>query len=319
MAAIIAGCHESELTKFNEAPTARITQPLPDAEQPEGKLFTAQGQVGDEDDPVEDLLVTWYKGDEFGPQCIDMAPADNGQTRCDFALGAENQNITLEVMDPSGKETWDVITVVSIPAQGPVVTIESPLDGAEYREGETISLLGNVQDEEDVESALVAWWANEQGTVLIDQEEVDVPDNGEISNVIDDLSPGGHMLRLFCSDTTGRTNYAGVTVEILAPPTASITGPPNGTTFDEDAIVLFMGRVGDANDMPSALSVSWSSSTIGVLDTTPADDNGDINFATDALSVGNHVITLLVTDTHGDTASAMSTIEISATEGDTGD
>jgi hypothetical protein len=116
--ALIAGCQDSEFVKFNEAPTARITSPEANTSFAEGDQFTARGQVGDEDDPVENLVVTWHLGDEFGPQCIEVEPLDDGRTSCDFALDANGKEISLLVVDPSGEESWDFVHVLSIPAQG---------------------------------------------------------------------------------------------------------------------------------------------------------------------------------------------------------
>ncbi len=330
--AFTAGCHESQFTKFNEAPTAKITIPQTNTEKHEGENFEVQGQVGDQDDPIEELRVTWYKGDEFGAQCVELVPADNGQTRCDFAIGSESQEITLEVVDPSGKQTWDVITVVSIPAQGPEIIITAPEDGDVYAEGTAIPLKAVVNDEEDVESALSCEWTdatsnNGEGddtadTVIVSREDIDVPDNGQISNYVSHLEAGNYILRLKCSDTTGRDNYADVSIEVEAqagPPTVEITGPPSGHAFNEEALVQFAATVDDPDDEFTTLNISWTSSLDGEVDNTPCDANGDIQFATDQLSIGLHEVTLTVTDEMDHAATDAITIEITALEGsDTG-
>jgi hypothetical protein len=82
---------------------------------------------------------------------------------------------------------------------------------------------------------------NDQDEVLIAAEDIDIPDNGEVSTYFSDLPGGEQILRLYCADTTGRTNYAEVMIDILAAPTAAISGPPDSASFAQGAMIIFTG------------------------------------------------------------------------------
>jgi hypothetical protein len=90
------------------------------------------------------------------------------------------------------------------------------------------------------------------------------------------------------------------------PPSVSITGPADGSTFDSGATILFEGTASDTEDHNATLtdSLAWSSSIDGSIGT------GGSFSAT--LSDGDHAITASVTDSGGKTGSA----SISITVGD---
>ena len=80
------------------------------------------------------------------------------------------------------------------------------------------------------------------------------------------------------------------------PPAATITLPPDGSTYDEGTPVEFYGIVDDSQQPPETLSVSWTSDIDGLLGEAPATTTGDVELVTASLSPGNHVITLQVID-----------------------
>jgi hypothetical protein len=88
-------------------------------------------------------------------------------------------------------------------------------------------------------------------------------------------------------------------------PSASITSPPDGSAFDEGAVVTFEALVSDDFDPLSALNIGWSSDRDGALESAGSGaDNGIVTFSTANLSAGNHAITLLVVDSEGEGGSA---------------
>ncbi|MEM1205214.1 MAG: PKD domain-containing protein [Acidobacteriota bacterium] len=88
-------------------------------------------------------------------------------------------------------------------------------------------------------------------------------------------------------------------------PSASISAPANGASFEQGASVTFTGSAGDAEDGDLSASLSWSSSIDGALGT-------GASVATSALSVGSHTITASVTDSGG--LSASTTVAVTVTQ-----
>ena len=87
------------------------------------------------------------------------------------------------------------------------------------------------------------------------------------------------------------------------PPNVSIVSPPDGTTVDEGQVIGFEAAVADDFDADKDLQVRWSSTVNGEFDGLFTVESGFARFETANLDPGNHDITILVTDTKGETAS----------------
>ncbi len=86
-------------------------------------------------------------------------------------------------------------------------------------------------------------------------------------------------------------------------PNASIDLPLDGASFSASEAIEFVGTVGDSEDHPTSLIVSWSSDVDGVLQSgIPSDDDGSTLLTTGSLSPGGHTIVLHVADPSGKTA-----------------
>ncbi|NOY24752.1 MAG: hypothetical protein GXP62_02670 [Oligoflexia bacterium] len=95
------------------------------------------------------------------------------------------------------------------------------------------------------------------------------------------------------------------------PPNVTISNPPSGSAFDEYQTVTFTARVGDDQDLPEDLLVSWTSSIEGALPDGPVPDaDGLLVYSTANLSPGNHVITLQAIDTQAEAGSFDVTVTI---------
>lgn len=104
-------------------------------------------------------------------------------------------------------------------------------------------------------------------------------------------------------------NEAGVQ-SYNTPPLVAILAPEDGSAVDPGALVEFLGEARDGQDESAELQITWLSSLDGVLDTSVPDRNGDMQFATNALSAGSHVITLSAVDSKGDSAEATMTLQV---------
>ncbi len=91
------------------------------------------------------------------------------------------------------------------------------------------------------------------------------------------------------------------------PPTASITIPSDGSTYDESQSISFTGTGTDPEDgdLPSS-SFAWVSSRDGQI------NSGNKSFSRSNLSAGTHTITLTVTDRDGATDSDSISVTVGA-------
>ena len=97
-------------------------------------------------------------------------------------------------------------------------------------------------------------------------------------------------------------------------PTINLLSPEEGEQFVETSPVAFSAMVRDDFDAPSEIQLSWSSSQDGEFNTDFADGQGSVTFEYDALSVGEHQITLQATNAIGSSISSVVNIYIVSAE-----
>jgi hypothetical protein len=96
-----------------------------------------------------------------------------------------------------------------------------------------------------------------------------------------------------------------------SPPNVSFQSPSDGSAVNEATQLDFQAVVSDNEDAPEALSLTFSSDLSGILtQEETADQDGVVKYGTASLAVGNHVITLQVVDTDGDSAEDTVSVEI---------
>jgi hypothetical protein len=198
----------------------------------------------------------------------------------------------------------------------PEATISSHGDGQDVPLGEPLQLVGQVFDEEDDAAQLRASWLLNGLVVCAEHtpqddgftacETTPPADASELIVTLQVLDPDD----AFAEDTVVLTQE-GVPTDTAtgsepddSPPWATLDAPLTGDWFAVGTPVACAGEVGDDQDDATALAVLWTSSLDGVLDATPPGPDGSVGFATLDLSAGAHTLTLGVTDSDGETASA---------------
>jgi hypothetical protein len=94
------------------------------------------------------------------------------------------------------------------------------------------------------------------------------------------------------------------------PPGVSIVSPVDGSEYDEDEMVEFIGVVSDDQSDPTQLQARWTSNEDGKLGDLIPDVDGNIYLAVEGLQLGGHAITLAVIDESGKQAQVSVQIDI---------
>jgi hypothetical protein len=177
----------------------------------------------------------------------------------------------------------------------PTASITSHRTGDTVREGYSETLTGIVGDpNHDLEDLLVDWVVD--GTTVC--PAVAVAPTGAVS--CDTLfGVGGGAVQLIVSDPEGESaqDRVDLTVAATDAPTAEITAPTETGVYYSDQLITFAGLVGDGEDAPEDLVVSWETDGLGdlglTIDVTSA---GEVE-AFGNLAEGEHAVRLRAVDT----------------------
>lgn len=203
--------------------------------------------------------------------------------------------ISLTATDSEGNQgTDEIVILIQNTSTPPVATIISPTNGSVYNLGDLISFNGSATDIEDV---------NLTGNSLMWSSSIDDLLGTGTPFTRSDLSPGTHIITLIATDSDGQADTAMVTIEINAPPEVSITSPLSGECFNPGTEICFNATVDDDRDVITSDMLEWSSSLDEFTDT-------GYSICTNSLSIGNHNITLSVTDSDGLTQTDIIIVQI---------
>ncbi len=289
-----------EQIAVNLPPTVSINTPLDGATYTEGDNITFTGTASDLEDGDISAAIDWSSnlGGNFG----------SGAQVSTASLTPGPHVITASVTDNGGISDTEAINItveqvaVNLP---PTVSINTPLDGVTYTEGDNVTFTGRASDPEDGDiSAAISWSSNLDGHLGI---------GASIST--SSLTPGPHVITASVMDTGGvsDTEAINITVEQIAvniPPTVSINTPLDGATYTEGDNITFTGIANDPEDGDISAAISWSSD----LD---ANLGSGASISTSSLSPGVHSITTSVTDTGGASDSEVISISVTGAAGST--
>jgi hypothetical protein len=193
----------------------------------------------------------------------------------------------------------------------PTVEITAPVTAEVFRQGAGLVVLtGVVGDSYDEPQALIVQLA------VADHAPVDVTPTPEgdvtVEVSVDDLALGPVTLVLSATDSDDATTTAAVTIEIGGPlgaPTVTISTPEDLTRYDEGEAVAFRGEATDVTTPADDLTFVWSSSLDGELPGAVSADGSSAVFV-EALSIGEHLVTLTATDADGEIGSDTITLYV---------
>lgn len=181
----------------------------------------------------------------------------------------------------------------------PTATIDTPADTSTFNEGDWVTFAGTGTDTEDgtLTGGSLVWNSNRDGRLGI---------GVSIQNIA--LSNGTHVITLTATDSEGGAGSDTISITVNPTgntiPTAAISAPADGSSFDQGHFITFSGTGTDAEDGSlTGNALVWKSQIdgqIGVGNTITVKD----------LSVGNHEIRLEVTDSRSTTGTTSISITV---------
>jgi len=290
-----------ELTiEETQAPAVSLLQPTGlDTYLEDAPISFAAAVTDAEDTPAE--LEIWFESSQDGRIDISGTPDSGGGISGSINLTAGDHDLTLWAQDTDGKtgSSSVTLTVESVTDNPPTVELMTPIAGDPYYSDRLITLTAVAHDDEDDDATLTAVWTSSLDVDLA--VEAPVTSDGSIETFTN-LTQGEHVVTVTVTDSAGQTANDTVIVSVGAPntvPECSIATPLEGAVFALGDTIAFSGTATDADVDAETLSIAWSEDGT-LLDETPATDEGTIGFETDALTVGDHLITLVVTDDLGE-------------------
>ncbi|MDP2311291.1 MAG: hypothetical protein Q8P41_00185 [Pseudomonadota bacterium] len=190
----------------------------------------------------------------------------------------------------------------------PVATIDAPADGAEVREGATVTLRGTVLDTDDTTGDLLAAWFSGADTLCA---AVPIAEDGTTSCEAE-LDVGDEEIVLEGRDPDNAVGIASLGLVILTTgaPDVDILAPDGAGPYYADHDIAFAAIVGDAEDDETALTVAWADAAGGALDIDATPEADGTLAGVYGFDTGPHAVTLTVTDTTGKTASTTIALQV---------
>ena len=244
----------------------------------------------------QDLQVAWFSNDEIACDWQSLDP--DGQTRCQIRMRMEYEWISAKVVDPDQNIGVDSIPIVVQPTSAPEVLIIRPEPNGRYYSDQAIDFQANVFDEEDnVSDIVMQWHSNIDGLLDLDFhiQGSEVEDLGR-------LTTGQHTITFEAVDSSGKTSSDSVIIDVGGvnrEPNCTIESPESGSVAIAGDTMSFVGMASDDDINNALLQVEWESDLDGIFHTTSPNSDGELMVNTDQLRVGNHIVTLRVTDEIG--------------------
>ena len=306
----LAGCTETvDPGPINQTPVARIFAPVEGLNSLHGDPLNLTGSCVDPESLEESLTATW-SSDVDGDLLEPGSPDEQGNVSGSVpVLSGGAHVITLTCTDPDGDSATDSKTINVQPNQQPLVDIDEPDNGDDFTTDESIAMEISVRDDvDDPELLLVSIESDLDGSLAVDL--VPGSDGDLVANV--QLFSGEHLLTVSAVDTEGAIGTASVTVTITTDhvaPACEILEPLDGG-FEVGTDVLFSGQVNDADVTADQLVVRFSTDVDGQFAELSADTTGLVQTYYDGLSVGEHILTMLVIDEENFECSADTTLRV---------
>jgi uncharacterized delta-60 repeat protein len=226
--------------------------------------------------------------DSFSNQSISFAwiPQTYGDKKLILTIDEGNQVI-------EKKETNNIASdSLFIQNNAPSVTITSPFNGTALS-NKNITLSGTAYDPRDgyLNYNNLTWTSSIDGFL----------GNGSFLK-LDSLSVGNHTITFSGTNTHGQTAFAYANLYLLRQgfPSAIILSPIDSAILPNNSPVFLSGEATDLDDGSLCNTATWSSSIDGTL--------GASCTLSHSLSIGNHTITLMITNSSNNTSTSTTNV-----------
>jgi len=199
-------------------------------------------------------------------------------------------NVTVEVdygnnIKESNEQNNKYSKEINVVTPYPSIQIISPIHGDNFRIDDNISFSAYASDLQDAEinESLIKWTSNQDGYL------------GNSSFIYRNLSAGDHIItaEFYDSDNYKASDTIILSVIPSQKPEAKIISPANNAVFSEGELIYFEGEGIDLEDgYLNGSALLWNSSMGGLI------GYGNL-MNTNELTLGNHTIKLVATDTSG--------------------
>ena len=291
----------------NADPVPTIQSPVADGVHYSDQLITFRGTVSDGEDGPE-VLTVWWEDGATRLDAVEAMPTSSGDVLGYALLNEGPHALELHVQDSAGNEGIATVLIdVGPPNSAPACAITAPASGGASEQGAVVAFSATVSDADVPASLLsVAWESDKDGAL-----GTSAPDSaGNVSFRTSGLSADDHRVTMTVTDELGVSCVAGLDWTVATPPSIDLELPVFDEVVNEGDTVTFTALVSDGEDVPGDLWVTWESSLDGLLEEGPPDSSGVAAFLDATLSVGDHALTVTVTDTAGLTAIALGTLTI---------
>lgn len=227
---------ENKYLVVNAAPSVNISAPVDGLSfgQIAPVVFTAS--ANDTEDGDLSASIIWSSGldGSFGA----------GASISTALLSPGTHTVTASVTDSGGLTGFAVVTVTVVSSNGPNLSIDAPSNGANYEQGESVSLIATATDAEDGDlSASIIWNSNPDGMI-----------GSGASILVSTLSPGTHTITASVTDSDDLTGTDSIQITINA-----IIFPPSLTGV---ALTTTSGSEFDTGDLKVNYTPAGSTATV---------------------------------------------------------
>jgi formylglycine-generating enzyme required for sulfatase activity len=253
-------------------------------------------------------LTAWWEDDGARLDAVESTVNSDGEVLGYGTLSEGEHSLELHVQDPAGNEGIALVRITVGPANtGPECAITAPASGGVSVGGERVEFTATVADAESAPNLLQIVWASDKDG---DLGSSTADSAGTVSFPISSLSAADHRITMIATDDLGASCTAAVDWTVGTPPTIALETPLADELVNDGEALTFSAVVADTDDVARDLSVAWSSSIDGVFYEGPPDSTGVAQFLDAGLSVGDHLLTVTVTDSDGLYATALGTFTV---------